>query len=180
MGEHVDVELLVERAKEGDADAFGALYDRFVEPLHRFIRFRVGGESDAEDLTQLVFLKMIEALPRYETRGIPFRAWLFRLARNAVIDFHRTSHPHQAIDELVEHPAGTPDPETAAGLALERRRLREALGNLTREQQEVVALRFFGGLTTSEVGQAIGKREGTVRGLQFRAIEALRRRLEEP
>lgn len=172
-----ETDRLVERAKLGEGEAFAALYDRFAERVYRFVRFRVGGDSDAEDLLQLTFLKMIEALPRYQPRGVPFAAWLFRLARNATIDFERTRRQHASLDEAMGRPSDAPGPDELAGAALDRHVLDRALRDLTREQQEVIACRFFAGLTAREIGTVMGKREGTVRGLQFRALDALRRRL---
>ncbi len=177
MGDEPEVEELVARARQGEADAFGALYDRFVDRIHRFIAFRVRTASDAEDLTQLVFVKAIEALPRYESRGVPFASWLFRLARNAVIDFERTRHDHVDLEAAQERAGEDRGPEELAALRLQVEELSVALRTLTREQQDVIAYRFFAGLSSQETAAVMGKRDGTVRGLQFRAIEALRRRL---
>src|SRR3954451_21389187 len=88
------IQRLVEAFQRGDPEAFGSLFDVYYGPVYRYVAARVGRPSDAEDLTQLVFVKALEALPRYEARGVPFGGWLFRLARNAVIDFVRTSHEH--------------------------------------------------------------------------------------
>src|SRR5918994_7291811 len=88
------IDRLVANAQAGDSSAFGHLFDHYHAPVYRYVVSRVHRPSDAEDLTQLVFVKALEALPRYESRGIPFGGWLFRLARNAVIDFVRTSHEH--------------------------------------------------------------------------------------
>ena len=89
------IERLVVAAQQGDPEAFGALFDHYYGPVYRYVAARVGRPSDAEDLAQLVFVKALEALPRYESRGIPFGGWLFRLARNVVIDAYDT-----AIDRL--------------------------------------------------------------------------------
>ena len=89
---------LVEQAVRGDPDAFARIFDEYAAPIHRFIASRVNNPSDAEDLTQLVFVKALEALPRYEVRGIPFGGWLFRLAKNAIIDQIRTSLPRDGDD----------------------------------------------------------------------------------
>jgi RNA polymerase sigma-70 factor (ECF subfamily) len=178
MTDHVDLDVLVQRAVQRDTDAFRAIYEEFAPRLYRFALFRVRHASDAEDLVQRVFVKMIEALPRYEQRGVPFAAWVFRLARNAVIDFERTRHPHDALDEAVAAtPDAQPGPDELAELSLEREGLLRALTILTREQQDVVTYRFFGGLTPREIGALMGKREGTIRALQFRALETLRRHL---
>ncbi|MFL5649430.1 MAG: sigma-70 family RNA polymerase sigma factor, partial [Chloroflexota bacterium] len=95
------IERLVDEARAGDAWAFGQLFDHFHLPVYRYVASRVRHPSDAEDLTQLVFVKALEALPRYEARGIPFGGWLFRLARNAVIDHVRTRHDHAELDSII-------------------------------------------------------------------------------
>ena len=180
MVDERDVDLLVERARRGDAEAFGALYDHFVDRIHRFIAYRVRVAGDAEDLTQLVFVKAIEALPRFQPRGVPFASWLFRMARNAVIDFERTRHDHLDLEAAIERPGDERGPDEQALLHLSVDELSAALRTLTREQQDVIAYRFFAGLSSQETAAVMGKRDGTVRGLQFRALEALRRRMSTP
>lgn len=172
-----DVEALVERAQAGDRAAVGAIYDRLAGRVYRFALFRVGSRADAEDLMQRTFLKMIESLPRYQPRGIPFEAWIFRLARNTVIDHLRGRRPHQPLETLAEVDSSRPGPEESAELAMEFRRLEAALQELTPVQQEVIGYRFMAGLSSREIGLIIGKREGSVRALQFRALQALRRSL---
>lgn len=171
------IEGLVAAAKAGDAEAYGRIFDHYHEAVYRYIAARVRRPSDAEDLAQLVFVKALEALPRYEQRGVPFGGWLFRLARNVVIDHLRTNREHVELDALVEQTDGLAGPEA---LALARQQMDEvaaALAELTDEQRDAIALRFFAGLSAREAAEAMGKQEGTVRGIQFRAIGALRRRL---
>jgi RNA polymerase sigma-70 factor (ECF subfamily) len=172
-----DVPDLVARAQRGDHTAFAALHDRFAARLYRFARFRVGNASDAEDVVQRVFLKMIEALPRYEERGTPFAAWLFRLARNTVIDHVRTRHAAEPLEDQLARPAPGRGPEELAIAADELDALAAAMRQLTPEQRDVVAYRFFAGLSPAEIGLIMDKREGTVRALQFRALGTLRREL---
>ncbi|MGZ6371934.1 MAG: sigma-70 family RNA polymerase sigma factor [Candidatus Limnocylindria bacterium] len=172
-----DVEALVQRAQAGDPAALGAIYDRLAPRVYRFALFRVGSRADAEDLMQRTFLKMIEALPRYQPRGLPFEAWFFRLARNSVIDHLRGHRVHQPLDVVAHLDSPEPGPQERAELAVEFRRLEDALRELTPIQQEVIGYRFMAGLSAREIGRVIGKREGTVRALQFRALEALRRSL---
>src|SRR5215212_4158717 len=164
-------------AQAGDAWAFGRLFDHFHLPVYRFVASRVRRPSDAEDLTQLVFVKALEALPRYESRGVPFGGWLFRLARNAVIDFVRTRHEHAELETVAERAHGDAGPDEIAVIRQELDAVGIALATLTDEQRETIALRFFAGLSAREAAEAMGKQEGTVRGLQFRAIAALRRQL---
>jgi RNA polymerase sigma-70 factor (ECF subfamily) len=171
------IERLVAEARDGDTWAFGEIFDRYHEPVYRFIASRVQRPTDAEDLTQHVFVKALEALPRYETRGIPFGGWLFRLARNAVIDHVRTRHEHAELDAVVEWAHGDAGPDEIAVVRQELDAVGAALANLTDEQREAIELRFFAGLSAREAAEAMGRQEGTVRGLQFRAIAALRREL---
>jgi RNA polymerase sigma-70 factor, ECF subfamily len=116
-------------------------------------------------------------LPRYESRGIPFGGWLFRLARNAVIDHVRTRHDHAELDSIIEWTHGDAGPDEIAVVRQELDAVGAALAGLTDEQRETITLRFFAGLSARETAEAMGKQEGTVRGLQFRAIAALRRQL---
>jgi len=176
------IERLVEDARAGDAWAFGRLFDHYHLQVYRFVASRVRRPSDAEDLTQLVFVKALEALPRYESRGVPFGGWLFRLARNAVIDHVRTSHEHADLATSVERAGDDAGPDELAVTRQDIEAIRSALSTLTDDQRDAISLRFFAGLSAREAAEAMGKQEGTIRGLQFRAIAALRRQLgiEEP
>jgi RNA polymerase sigma-70 factor, ECF subfamily len=171
------VERLVSAAQGGDPEAFGALFDHYHEPVHRYVAARVNRPSDAEDLAQLVFVKALEALPRYEARGVPFGGWLFKLARNVVIDHIRTRREHTTLDLMAERPAAGEGPDELAVLRQEMDSVAEALRRLTPDQREAIELRFFAGLSAREAAEAMDRQEGTVRGLQFRAIAALRREL---
>ncbi len=171
---------LVARAREGDDVAFTSLYDAFAPRVLRFLRSRLDGPELAEDLLQRVFLKMIEELPHYEDRGLPFAAWLFRVARNAVIDVHRTAHPHLQLEVLAERPADTGDPATLAEIMADREAVRRAIDCLPAPQRDVLQCRFFADLTPGETAAVLGRSEGSVRVIQHRAIAALRRQLLEP
>ena len=171
------LDRLVAEAQRGNTAAFGRIFDEFAVPIHRFIASRVNRPSDAEDLTQLVFVKALEALPRYEARGIPFGGWLFRLARNAIIDQSRTRRDHLSLVTAVTRATEEAGPEAMATLRDDLDRVARALADLTDDQREVIELRFFAGLSVYEVAAAMGRQEGTIRGLQFRAIASLRRSL---
>ncbi len=171
------IERLVVAARGGDPEAFGALFDHYHGPVYRYVAARVGRPSDAEDLAQLVFVKALEALPRYESRGVPFGGWLFRLARNVVIDHIRTRREHTTLDLIVERSGGGDGPDELAVLRQEMDTVTTALRRLTPEQREAIELRFFAGLSAREAAEAMGRQEGTIRGLQFRGLAALRREL---
>ena len=170
-----EVTDLVAAARCGDEVAFGRLYRHFAERVFRFCLFRVGRPADAEDLTQLVFLRVVEALPRFEERGTPFAAWLFRIARNVTIDFRRTHRDQAALDSV---PAALEvDRRDDLLMAVEREMLLWAMDGLTRDQHDVIWFRYFADLPTSVVAVLMDRDEVTVRSLQARAIAALRRRL---
>jgi RNA polymerase sigma-70 factor (ECF subfamily) len=171
------LDRLVAEAKRGNTEAFGRIFDEYVGPIYRFIASRVNRPSDAEDLTQLVFVKALEALPRYEARGIPFGGWLFRLARNAIIDQVRTRRDHLSLVTAMTRETEEAGPEAMATLRDDLEHVGQALADLTDDQREVIELRFFAGLSVYEAAAAMGRQEGTIRGLQFRAIASLRRSL---
>jgi RNA polymerase sigma-70 factor (ECF subfamily) len=167
---------LVASARGGNELAFSRLYDEFAPRVYRYCSFRVAQSADVEDLTQQTFIKAMEALPRYEDRGLPFAAWLFRIARNAVIDFERARRTDLDLEDVVNRGAdGTT--EVAVSRADDRDVLVRAMRELTRAQRDVLACRFFADLSARETGLLMGRNEATVRALQARAIGALRRRL---
>jgi RNA polymerase sigma-70 factor (ECF subfamily) len=170
----IALERIVAKATTGDPAAIAALYDEFGARVYRFALLRVHSPSDAEDLLQRIFLKVIEGLPRYEARSLPFAAWLFRIARNSVIDHERTRHEHANLDDMAQCADQRAGPEELAEAAFERMAIRSALGLLTSEQRDVIAYRFFAGLSPREVGLLMDRREGAIRALQFRAIQTLR------
>ena len=173
----VSVDQLAIAAAEGDAQAVGRLYDALVDPIYRYVVVRVRRREDAEDLTQIVFERIVASLPRYRHRGRPFEAWAFRIARNAVIDHVRREHSHEPLDPEAGHFRGDVGPEAISLHIEEIRELNDAIGSLTADQQEALALRYAAGLSAEEAAQVMGRRAGTVRGLTFRAIVSLRRHL---
>ncbi len=168
------VDDLARAATAGDVDAVGRLYDELLGPIYRYVAIRLRRREDAEDVTQLVFERIVAALPRYQHNGRPFAAWAFRIARNAVIDHQRRLRPTDPL-EAVPEPIDTVLPETLTLREEEIRELRTAIGHLTPDQQEALALRYGAGLSADEAARVMGRQAGTIRGLTFRAIEALRR-----
>jgi RNA polymerase sigma-70 factor (ECF subfamily) len=181
MADELDTDTLaalLADARAGDSRAFATIYDAYAGRLHRFLLLRVTEPADAEDLLQRVFVKVIEALPRYQDRGMPFGAWLFRIARNVAIDFARARPNDNALRVAEGHSDERCEPAAAAELMADRRLVREALDLLTPVQRDVLIYRFFAGLSPREIGTLMGKREGSVRAIQFRALMTLRRHLE--
>lgn len=164
---------LARRAAAGDRGAFGALYDRHLDAVYRYAFYRVRDVAEAEDVTSEVFHRALLAIPRYEPRR-PFLAFLYTLARNIVADRLRAARPRASFEDALAHPSDAPGPEEAAAALDDARRLRAAIQKLTPLQQEVIVLRFVEGLSHAEVAAATGKNESTIRGIQFRALAALR------
>ncbi|HEY5903305.1 MAG TPA: sigma-70 family RNA polymerase sigma factor [Anaerolineales bacterium] len=170
---------LLERAKAGDSEAFAQLYDDCIERIYRYIFFRVTDEQTAEDLTSQVFFKAWENLDRCKSTGAPFIAWLYTIARNAVIDYYRTRKNTVALDAAATLASDELAPDKRMELQFETESLREALQELTPDQQRVVVLKFISGMSTDEIAQHLGKRPGAVRALQMRALQALAGILQE-
>ena len=151
-----------------------SLYEEYYDRIARYAYAHVGNRADAEDIASEVFLKALESLESYRERGIPMQAWLFRIAHNTSVDYLRktsriTTVPINGVSiETKEDPAAT------AEKSIEMERVNEAMGKLTPEQREVVQLRFFGGLSSRETGDIVGKSDGAVREMQRAAIEKLR------
>jgi RNA polymerase sigma-70 factor (ECF subfamily) len=175
------VASLIARAAQRDPAAFGTLYEMYFPRIYRYVLLKVGNAADAEDVTASVFLSAWRAVDRFVPQAeTSFLGWLLRQAHNATVDRlrrYRATWDLQAVDESVMPVDWRFDPEQALDWQLTIDELRTAMGLLTEEQREVVLLRFVEGLSAREVGEIMGKQESTVRGLQFRALDALRRLL---
>ncbi|MEV0145102.1 MULTISPECIES: sigma-70 family RNA polymerase sigma factor [unclassified Nonomuraea] len=175
-----DLRLLVLRAKTGDTDAFGTLYDRYVELVYRYIYFRVGSHPLAEDLTSETFLRALRRIADYTWQGRDFGAWLVTIARNLVTDHFKSGRYRLEIPtgEVIDVPLdGAHIPENAVVTAIINDRVLRAVRDLGPEQQECVVLRFLHGLSLAETALIMGKKSGAIKALQFRAIKALARAL---
>jgi RNA polymerase sigma-70 factor (ECF subfamily) len=169
---------LVVAAKAGDASAFGELYERYRDAIYRFCLARTGTSHDAEDLTSDVFVKALQSIDRYQDRGLPFAAFLYRIARNAAIDRSRTLKQPFSFDGLLVEPASKQNVEAEAAFGVERSILLGALARLKQEHRDVIVMRFIEGYAALEVAQILGKTEGAIRTLQHRALERLRKEFD--
>jgi len=174
-----DEATLVQRAIGHDPEAFGRLYDMHVDRVYRHIYYRVGNETDAEDLTQQVFLKAWQAIHRYKKTASPFIAWLMTISHNVIVDFYRTKKDKAYLEAevLASDPASSP--EGAAETSFEQQRLRRAILQLGSDEQQVVILRFIEGFEFSEIASLLKKKEGNVRVILHRALVKLRNILEK-
>jgi len=169
---------LIRRAQQGEAEALAELYQRHTPAIFRYFFFRVNDQALAEDLTGEVFLHMVEALPRYVERGVPFAAWLFRIAHARLVDHHRRA-AHRPTESLSDsQPDRAPSPEDQAHSLAETRRLKKAIAGLTEEQQTVIQLRFVEGYSLEETARVMGKTSGAIKAMQHRALHRLAQQLE--
>ncbi|MBI2761706.1 MAG: sigma-70 family RNA polymerase sigma factor [Chloroflexi bacterium] len=172
---------LVERARD-DPEAFTELYDRYVERVYQYAYRRLGTHEDAEDVTAQTFHHAIEHLERYEWRGLPFGAWLFRIAHNLVVDKHRSAQPAVSLDGIA---AAGFEPEDGNAEAPDERLIGrddardawDAVAALPSLQRRAVVLRFARELSHAEVGVIIGRSEAATKQLIYRAMLTLRARL---
>ena len=170
-----DEENLVRRAKERDREAFAQLYEEYFDKIFRYVALKIGDRMEAEDITQQVFLNAIRAISSFKLKGIPFSAWLFRIAHNQVVDYLRkkTRRPVSSIDKVSL--SADDDPTQTLERKLDVERLNSATRKLTPAQQEVISLRFAGEMSIAEVAKVMGKSEGAIKALQHSAIVALRK-----
>ncbi len=169
---------LVQRAQRHDEPAIAALYETYYPKIYNYAFMQMGDIHAAEDLASDVMLKMIESLHKYTFRGLPFGAWVFRIARNRLIDLHRRRKRRGEVDLSETIAATLASPQALAERALERGQLQVALKHLTDEQRQVIVLKFIEGFDNRSVGKIMGRSEGAIKSLQHRALGALRRVLD--
>jgi RNA polymerase sigma-70 factor (ECF subfamily) len=172
---------LVRAAQAGDPASFGQLYERYFDRVYGYLSFKLGDPTDAEDVAAQVFLKALESLGSYKWTGVPFQAWLFRIAHNLMVDTLRRRHRRSSepLDEALPDDRQTTDPETMLAEKVTREVLIRALDRLTELQKTVISLKFAGGLSNAEVAQVMGKTEGAVKALQHAALGNLQRHLRQ-
>ena len=172
-------DLQVKAAAKGDEQAFAGLYDTYLDSVYRFIYLRVEDQQTAEDITSNVFLRAWEKLGNYQFRGVPFRAWLFRIARNAVIDHYRTRKENAPLEVVLNSRDDNLLPVSQqVGLRIEAEQVMVSMQHLTEDQRNVLTLKLVHGLNTKEVAKTLGKRQGAVRALQMRGLQALAKIME--
>jgi RNA polymerase sigma-70 factor (ECF subfamily) len=167
------------RAVSGDVQAFAQLYEENFDRIYRYIFLRLGNQAEAEDLSQEVFVKALEAIGSYKWRNLPFASWLFRIAHNQMVDHIRKQArmKESALDDDSMTSISEANPASVAEQGLEIERLLDSVDKLSPAQREVISLRFGAELSIAEVARVLGKSPGTVKALQYNGIVALRKML---
>lgn len=173
-----EIEILVKKAQDGSSDAFSKLYDIFVDPIYRYIYYRARS-SAAEDLTELVFLKVWENIRQYRHGVQRFSSWIFRIAHNVVIDYYRSNHVEEELYENIVDER----PESSTPLRTHRSLNRDILYGAMRElkdhYRQVLVLKYINDLSNEEIGEILGRNNAALRILQFRALKSLKNILEK-
>lgn len=178
----MDDTRLVQRAQQGDLQAIGALYDQHQDHIFRFVWSRTYDQALAEDLTGDVFIRMVTHLPQYQIGTVPFRAWLYRIARNLIIDYQRQHGRHTVvnIEYAVNLSRERDDPMQQIETTLSLEAMQQALEKIDPTQREVVELRFLLGLSLQDVASTLDKTVAAVKSLQYRGLKSLRVALSTP
>ena len=170
-----DEESLVRRAQQRDQQAFAQLYEEHFDKIYRYVTLKIGNETEAEDMTQHVFLNALKSISSFKWRGISFSAWLFRIAHNLVVDYLRKKAKQVTVPLYESSVIANDDPQLIAEQRLDIEQLVSATKHLTEAQREVISLRFAGGLSIAQAAKVMDRSQGAVKALQHSAIVALRK-----
>ena len=179
--EETDVSAFVDKSAQGDKDAFGKLYDMYMERIYKYVYYHTGDTMVSEDLTQDIFIKAWGAINRFEWKGQPFSSWLFRIAHNCTVDYYRSAQRDSTLKEqlstssMESEPSSTiANPVQEVEQKITHQELLGAIADLSIAQREVIILKFLEGMENNEIAQITGKKEGAIRITQMRALAALR------
>jgi RNA polymerase sigma-70 factor (ECF subfamily) len=180
IGAGADESALIERAKS-DQEAFGQLYERYSQRIYQYIYYRTSSEPDAVDLTAKTFLRAWQHISNYDDRGIPFSAWLYRIAHNLVANWHRDRSRRKVIslEDLSHWRVNEDGPEAAALFAEDRAAMLRVVRRLPSDRQELLALKFVEHLSNAEIGAVMGRSEGAIKSLYHRTLMALREEMQQ-
>ena len=169
-------EVALERAVQGDSEAFGVLYERYVGRIFNYIYYRTGNVYDAEDLTERVFIRALNHIGSYNHRGLPFSAWLYRIAHNLVANWHRDNSRRKEVplEDGVLSPHTGIHPEHELLQTEEQDHLLSILRTLPAERQQLLILKFVDYLSNAEIGRVMGRTEGAVKSLYHRTLLSIR------
>lgn len=170
--------IIIKRAQNGNPEAFGLLYDHYHEQIYRFIYLKTNQKEDAEDLTHQVFLQAFRKIKDYKDYGFPFSSWLYRIARNEVIDFYRSKKNSVSLEDISNILKIEDDKKNDLDFKIQLEEVKKAILRLKPEYQDVIIMRFIDDLSIKEVAKILDKSEGAVKLIQHRAIIALKKILK--
>ncbi len=173
--ENLDETELIKQAKS-DKEAFGELYRRYVDRIYSYVYYRTSNVEEAEDLTAKIFIRAMRHMPNYTDRGIPFSAWLYRIARNLVANWHRDRNRRRiiSIDDIAHWHVGSESPELEAQWVEDKNSLLESIHRLPADRQELLILKFVDRLSNAEIGEIMERSEGAIKSLYHRTLLTLR------
>ena len=173
--------ILIQRAKT-DPEAFGQLYERYVDRIYNYVYYRTGNVADAEDLTARIFERAIKHIGNYQDQGVPFSAWLYRIAHNLVANWHRDRSRRKivSIDDVSQWVVTDHGPEFATQLMQDKEALLEAIGRLPADRQELLICKFVELMSNAEIGAIMGRSEGAIKSLYHRTLLSLREEMLSP
>ena len=174
-------DLKLVRQAASDLDAFGELYERHVRRIYSYIYYRTGNHHDAEDLTARVFERALRHIPGFKDRGVPFSAWLYRIAHNLVANWHRdrSRRPTVPLDDRFVSRSGRNPPESEAVIQEEQNMLLAAVHVLPPDRQQLLILKFVQRFSNAEIGEIMGRTEGAIKSLYHRTLNSLRDELDK-
>ncbi len=175
----VNAENAVSLARSGNSEAFSFLYNQNVNRIYNYIFYRVGSEHDAEDITSRVFYRAFGHITRYEDKGVPFSAWLYRIAHNLIANWHRDRQRRKevSLDDQPEIPHRVDLPETWIEKKQEMELLLRGIRRLAPERQQLILLKFLDDLSNAEIAVIMGRTEGAIKSLYHRALIALKQEM---
>jgi RNA polymerase sigma-70 factor, ECF subfamily len=175
-----EIDSLIDRAMNGDAEAFGHLYDIYADRIYHHVFYRTNNMEDARDLTQEVFVKAWQAMSRYKHTKTPFLGWLFTISHNRVIDYYRTKKDHAYLDnEMCIPDSQGNNPELLAEAHFTQQEVRRTILQLPEDQQQVILMSFIEGFEYNEIAAALNKGEGNIRVIVHRALKKMRSLLDQ-
>jgi RNA polymerase sigma-70 factor, ECF subfamily len=173
-----DEDIIVQRAQKQDSEALTQIYEAYFDKIYRYLVVRIRNEIEAEDLTQQVFVKVLQSISTYKNKGVPFSSWIYRIAHNQMVDFMRHQNKKSTVDiGDLQLPDEGDDPQQVMEDQVDIDELKRATRRLTESQQEVLSLRFAGELSIAECAKVMGKSEGAIKALQHSAVQALKKAL---
>ncbi len=174
MRTRVNIKKLVHDARNGDKEAVGVLYDTFIDAVYRFVFFRVSTREDAEDIAEAAFVSIFEHIRDYNERGLPFEAWVYRITRNKIIDYYRSTKKTVSLAESADVPDEKQNPERETERKLTKEYIMDCIRKLPESYQEIIILKYIEDKTNEEISGLLDKPLAHVRVLQSRAVQKLR------